>query len=238
MLFYQPVKSERFFSQGRKYDSIDWGNFEQIVGAFRTRIEDWYIQPGTELRKASWDNSFALMAIDCLLIDTLSQFYYGKISSTRGTFKKYVRNLLPEFRVKLPEKIQARPMRRAHRKGASSKGKLRPKKPEFYETFADVLYHCFRCGILHEAHIVGCGGLAVLNGKMVDVDPDTCTLYRNGSACPTVRMDPTVIFDGVEALFHNYLAQLLDPDPEYNPRRKKFKRKFTDCIGIDITNVT
>jgi hypothetical protein len=236
MLFYQPVKSERFFSTEKKYDAIDWTNFQEIVTAFKVRIDEWYIHPGEELRK-KWDYAFALMAINCLLLDTLSQFYYGKVTSSRAVFKKYVRKKMPAFRVKLPEKIEERPSRRKHRKAATTKPKLKPKKPEHFEDFADVLYHCFRCGILHEAHIAGCGGLAGLGGKMVDIDPDVCTLYRDGSTCPTVRMDPGIIFDEVKKLLDTYVADLFDPDPKKNIRRKKFKRKFTDCIGIDINSV-
>lgn len=234
MLFYQPVQSERFFSAGKKYESINWNDFKQIVGAFKTRVEDWYIRPAEELRKASWDYSFALMAIDCLLIDTLSQFHYGKVVSTRGTFKRYVRKKLKPFRADLPTKIKERPSRRKRRKSATPK--LKPQKQKYYEDFADILYHCFRCGILHEAHITGCGGLSGLGGKMVDVDPDTSTMYRDGKPCPTVRMDPTAIFDEVRKLFDQYIADLLDSHPKFEVRRKKFKRKFTDCIGIDITN--
>ena len=236
VIFYQPVQSERFFSAGVKYDAINWNDFKQVVAAFKTRIEDWYIRPAGELRKASWDYSFALMAINCLLIDALSQFHYGKVTGTRGIFKKYVRKKLPAFRATLPQKIQERPTRRKHRKSAATKPKLKPQKPEYFEDFADVLYHCFRCGILHEAHIAGCGGLAGLNGKMVDVDPDVCTRYRDGSDCPTVRMDPTAIFDEVRKLFDQYLNDLVDPNPKLDPRRRKFKRKFTDCIGVNIKN--
>ena len=232
MLFYKPVPDQRFFSAGKKYDSITWNDFKQVVDAFKARIEDWYIKPAEALRIASWDNSFALMAIDCLLIDTLSQFHYGKVVSSRGTFKRYVRKKLKPFCADLPEKIRKRPTRRKRRKAPTTKPK--PQRQEYYEDFADVLYHCFRCGILHEAHIAGCGGLAGLGGKMVDIDPDTCTTYRDGKPCPTVLMDPTAIFDAVRKLFDQYLSDLLKSGKKFNARRKSFKRKFTDCIGIDI----
>lgn len=233
VLFYRPVQDQRFFSAGKKYDSIDWDDFKEVVEAFKTRIDDWYIKPAEELRKATWDFSFALMAIDCLLIDTLSQFHYGKIVGTRGIFKRYVRKKLKPFRDDLPNKIKIRPSRRKRRKSATPA--LKPLKQDYFEDFADVLYHCFRCGILHEAHITGCGGLAGLGGKMVDVDPDTCTLYRDSKPCPTVRMDPTTIFDEVKKLFQEYISDLLNPASKFDARRRKFKRKFTDCIGIDVT---
>lgn len=235
-VFYQPVQSKRFFSRGIKYSDIDWTDFRRIVAAFKERIEDWYIRPAEEPRRASWDFSFALMVIDCLLIDTLSQFHYGQNSSSRGTFKKYIRRRLPDFRAKLPTPIQKRPERRKRRKARTTP--LAPLNPRYYKTFADILYHCFRCGILHDAHITLCGGLAGLGGKLVDIDPDVCTKYRDGSDCPTVRMDPTVIFDEVKKLFNDYIATLLDPDSKNDVRRSKFKKKFKYSIGIDITQAS
>lgn len=227
MIFYHAVQDKRFFSAGKKYNSIIWNDFKQVVNAFKTRIEDWYIKPAELLRNTSWDNSFALMAINCLLIDALSQFHYGKTSSSRGVFKKFTRRRLPAFREKLSIEIRQRQDRK-------QKDKRKPNKKAPFKTYADVLYHCFRCGILHDAHITLCGGLAGLDAKMVDTDTDVCTTYRDGKQCPTVRMDPTVIFDEVRKLFDQYLSDLLNPDKKFDTRRKKFKRKFTDCIGVDI----
>lgn len=234
VLFYRPVQDQRFFSAGRKYDSINWNDFKEIVRAFQIRIEDWYIKPAEELRKASWDYSFSIMAIDCLLIDALSQFHYGQFRSSRTLFCKYARKKISGMRKRLPEPIAIRPERRANRK--SPKSSRKPAKTKYLKTYADSLYFAFRCGVLHEAHIAGCGGLAGLGGKLADIDPDICTRYRDGSECPTIRMDPTAILDDLQRVFNQYISDILDPDPTFEPRRRKFKRKFTACIGIDITN--
>jgi hypothetical protein len=230
-MFYQPVKDQRFFCVGNKYDQINWRDFREVVKAFRMKLQEWYLVPA-DLLRPNWDHAFSLMAINCLLIDALSQYYYGQRASGRSTFKKFVRRKLPEFRAELPEPIRENPSRRKRRKAPTTK--LKPQKTKYLYTFADVLYVAFRCGILHEAHTALCGGLAGLGGKMCDVDTDVCTRYRDGSDCPTVRMDPQVIYDALKVIINDYLDELIDPNPKYEPRRRKFKHKFKASFGIDV----
>ena len=77
MPFYNPVKENRWFRAEKKYSDIKWGDFKEVVAEFTGRIEDWYIKPAETLQKASGHYSFAIMALNCLLIDALSQYYFG-----------------------------------------------------------------------------------------------------------------------------------------------------------------
>ena len=230
-MFYQPVRNQRFFHSRQLYSEIDWQDFRAVVDAFRKKLHEWYLAPA-EMLRPNWDHAFALMAMNCLLIDALSQYYYGKRASARSAFKKFACQKLPEFRRKLPKPIQENPGRRKRRKASTPR--LRPVKPRLLKTFADVLYVAFRCGILHEAHVSLCGGLAGLGGKMCDVDPDICTNYRDRSPCPTVRMDPHAIYDELKKVIDQYLADLADPDPKQDVRRRHFKHKFKASFGIDL----
>jgi hypothetical protein len=225
-MFYQPVRTERYFHSCARYSEIDWQDFRAVVEAFRLMIREWYLAPADELRK-TWDHAFSLMAINCLLIDALSQYYYGKRESSQTFFKRFARTRLPAFRAKLPEPIrQPQPRRK--------KGAKKSRRAKDLETYADVLYVAFRCGILHEAHVLLCGGLAGLGGKLCDVDPDICTMYRDGSDCPSVRMDPAVIYDDLKKVIDRYLADLVDPAPAKEVRRRYFKHKFKASFGIDL----
>jgi hypothetical protein len=230
-MFYQPVQNKRFFHSREEYSKIAWQDFRSVVDAFRKKLGEWYLAPA-DLLRPNWDHAFGLMAMNCLLIDALSQYYYGKRASARSVFKKFACLKLPEFRATLPEPIRENPGRRKRRK--TSMPRLKPVKPRFFKTFADVLYVAFRCGILHEAHVALCGGLAGLGGKMCDVDPDICTTYRDGSPCPTVRVDPQVIYDALNKVIDQYLADLVDPDPRHDVRRRHFKHKFKASFGIDL----
>ena len=76
----QSSQASRYFSKEVRYSQVDWSSLDQIVDAFRQRILDWYAEPAAELPK-NGHFAFAVMAFNCLLIDTLSQFVGGKHSS-------------------------------------------------------------------------------------------------------------------------------------------------------------
>jgi hypothetical protein len=135
-MFYQPVQNQRFFHSRELYSRIDWQDFRAVVDAFRKKPHEWYLAPA-DLLRPNWDHAFALMAMNCLLIDELSQYYYGKRASARSVFKKFACLKLPESRAKLPEPIRENPGRRKRRKTATPR--LKPVKPRFFKTYADVL---------------------------------------------------------------------------------------------------
>ncbi|HEC36343.1 MAG TPA: hypothetical protein ENI39_07400 [Anaerolineae bacterium] len=81
-------------------------------------------------------SGFAVMALDCLLIETLQQFYEGKAETPRGQSGKYFRRFL-----------------------------TRTSFSEFFDTKkADVFYSSIRCGILHQAEIKGTSRILIRSG--------------------------------------------------------------------------
>lgn len=221
MLSYRPVEQHRYFYPGTRYDAITWSNFAEAVKAFHRKISDWYIAPAEVIHKAGFDHAFALMALTCQLTDTLSQYYFGTTKSSQKTFKDFLTEVLTPFDTLLPQPI----------KYINPKGQL-----DQLKTFADVFYVGFRCGILHECHVPLYGGLAgqdQLQGRMFDIDPEVCTKYDDGTDCPTVRMDPTVIYPAVKAVFETYTKNLVDGDQQFDPLRASFKNKFFASFGVN-----
>jgi hypothetical protein len=213
-MFHRPVQApDRHFSRSNLYVNIDWARLSSIVPAFMDRITDWYIGPGSALA-ADWHNAFAVMAIDCLLIDTLAQFDQGEPESNGRMFVDYVKDKLPEFAPNLPAPIR------------------RPTRHDL-ETGADVLYSGFRCGIVHEAHIPPYAAINPEPGIVRYVASGHAT-YADGSNCPAVFVDPIRLFRKLEGVFEEYIANLLDPDPAHDRLRRMFKRKFTSNYVIDI----
>jgi len=224
MVSYRPVRKHRYIYQGKLYEDITWDNLAEVIEAFHWKINEWYIVPADGILKAGFDQAFSLMALTCMLIDTLSQYYLGQTKSSQTTFKDFLKETIPPFDTALPQPIDY----------TNPRG-----NPDQLETYADVLYVGFRCGILHECHIPLYGGLAgqdQLGGKMFDVDSDICTKYDDGRDCPTVRMDPTLIYPAVKAAFDRYISDLLNNDPKFNVRRDQFKPKFFPSFGEDLTN--
>jgi hypothetical protein len=215
-MFHRPVNTpDRYFSRSILYVSIDWTKMDSIVQAFMERITDWYIGPGSTLA-ADWHNAFAVMAIDCLLIDTLAQFEKGEPESSGAMYVDYVKRKLPEFAPNLPAPIR------------------RPTRPDLV-TGADVLYAGFRCGIVHEAHIPP---FAAINPEpgIVRYVASGHARYADGTDCTAVFVDPIRLFRKLETIFEEYIHNLLDR--AQTTLRNMFKRKFTSNYGIDITGAT
>lgn len=222
MPFYIPVQNARAFRRMTRYDQINWNDFTAVVDAFHGRIDDWYILPTKELinHKDGGHYSFAVMALNCLLIDTMSQFYYGLLTSSGKKFKDFVRDRIPKLAGNLPTQIN-QPVSPHNHNG------------DPLSTYEEVLYTGFRCGILHQAHVPLYGVLSGVPTPFAFQNNGT-TQYAAGPDCPSVICHPRKVFGEVETAFLQYLDDLLNPDPKFNGLRQHFKTKFEDSFGVTI----
>lgn len=250
-MFYEPVKEQRYFERDRRYDSINWGDFGDIVQAWSRRIDGWYVDPVKVLldrdlgrwqrRLLQWITgrrnpghfAFTVMAISCLMIDTLSQYRFGKTTSNGWDFKQFVRDHLQNYAASLPANIWH------YDDGHNSQGRE-------LTDYADVLWHGYRCGILHQAHApLYCGIVPGHSGP--NFEPVDHAIYGPravnsisvpGTDCPVVSLCPEHLFDEVDRFLGAYVQQLVDPAPRHDTVRDHFKHKFQDNFGIDISTAT
>ena len=222
MPFYTPVQNARAFRRMTRYDQINWNDFTAVVDAFHGRIDDWYILPTKELinHKDGGHYAFAVMALNCLLIDTMSQFYYGLLTSSGKKFKDFVRDRIPKLAGNLPTQIN-QPVSPHNHNG------------DPLSTYEEVLYTGFRCGILHQAHVPLYGVLSGVPTPFAFQNNGT-TQYAAGPDCPSVICHPRKVFEEVETALLQYLDDLLNPDPKFNGLRQHFKTKFEDSFGVTI----
>lgn len=210
---FRPVLENRWFNKEKTYRQVNWESFPDIVYEFHARIYTWYIEPIKALHKASGHYGFAAMALNCLLVDTLSQYYFGKPQSTKTDFKKFVRIMLPEFTTQLPQPIVV------------------SNQVTLYDV-ADVLYHGYRCGILHEAHIPLYGMIGGAGGEIFEVLDLGYTTYDNGSSCPSVVFNPWRFAEAIEDYFKEYTRTLLEG--ANNALETNFRQKFSISFGVNI----
>jgi hypothetical protein len=135
--------------------SPDW---EAAIGIFERRIRERYIDPIDHLISAEQTKrpterkfGFAILGLDCLVVETLSAFIDG-LEDTEGrsksAFRKFMRN------------------------------RMRFKDIFTTDEIADQFYKEFRCGILHQAEVGGesrvwsVGPLLQINGKALTVNRD------------------------------------------------------------------
>ncbi len=109
------------------WKNLDFSNndshvWEEAVKIFFDRIDGRFLTPVKKIESSSF-SGFVVLAIDCLLIETLYQFYNG----LDETGKNHQRVFWFFFR-------------------NSSRF-----KPPFTRTKAELFYSHFRCGILHQA---------------------------------------------------------------------------------------
>ena len=216
----QTAQASRYFSKEVRYSQIDWSSLDGIVDAFKQRILDWYSEPAAELAK-NGHFAFAVMALNCLQIDTLSQFVSGKDSSDASEFKKFIRGRLPSvYSCQLRTSIQ-------HDDGSRQKT---------LTDVADVLYHGYRCGILHQAHIPPYGGVDPGASHAAQVIIPGLAKYKStGLNCPMVTLNPLLLLNDVRAAFEQYLSELKDRDTKHDQLRANFKSKFSSSFGVDVT---
>src|SRR5574337_1186869 len=110
------------------HNSKDWC---EAIGIFDKRIRARYLEPVDLLLRAEkhakyrWRFGFTVLAIDCLLVETLQAFRLG-LRDTKRRSKEMCRQFLTE-----------RPRFRKH----------------FDEPRAEAFYDFVRCGIVHQAEV-------------------------------------------------------------------------------------
>jgi len=98
----------------------------KAINIFEDRIKGRFFEFIDKIKKFEF-GGFAVMALDCLLIETLQQFYEGKARTPERESKKYFKNFL-------------------------TRGVF---KDYFKEKMPDMFYEQVRNGILHQAEIKG-----------------------------------------------------------------------------------
>ncbi len=252
--FYEPVQNQRFFERQRRYSEINWTDFRDVLHAWERRINGWYIESievmldrdlkGWKRSVVGWLTSrpssghyaFTVMSVTCLLIDALSQYRYGELSSEGSHFKSFVESCLPCYSGMLPTEI----WHYDHK--YSTNGKKLTK-------YSEVLWNGYRCGILHQAHApLYCG--IIPGTSPPQFEATNHARYGSGASnpsnvigadCPMTNICPEHLFGEVKVFLAGYLSDLSDPIATHdtaNGIRTLFKKKFSDSFGVDISAAT
>lgn len=75
-----------------RYNQVNWNDENAAINKFKEQLEEWYIEPIESLLKDSRHYGFAVVALTCILIDTLAQYYEGKELSREQFFKEFLRS--------------------------------------------------------------------------------------------------------------------------------------------------
>lgn len=73
-------------------DDVPTPEWERIIGAFERRVSERFLRPIDELLRASESEiraGFAILTLDCVLIDMIESFREGRTSTGEGTAKSF-----------------------------------------------------------------------------------------------------------------------------------------------------
>lgn len=217
---YKPVKTKRLFTKNVYFNEIKWNNWNEVISRFEQQLRWWYVSPIQFLSKHKDHAGFPVVALCCLLLDTLSQYEYGLESSDSRAFRKFVRTWMNKWCTPFKSSIRIWDERR--------------KKELQANDFADVLWSGFRCGILHESH----GPLYCRLWETADLfeyaENGYATYADTGADCPVVSLNPGVFANEACEIFHRVIKRLKNPTNV--GLHANFKKKFLVSYGIDIGN--
>jgi len=164
--------------------SHDWNRAIEI---FKSRIESRYLEPINFLIKEDEQRSsierrygFSILAIDCLLIETLQAFREG-LTNTKGKSIDMFVNFLTQ---------------------------KKHFRQHFNKQQAERFYYDFRCGILHQAEVMGDALLWSIG------------MVRGEKADGTPYINRTKIHDFIKRELALYCEELMDKD------NKKIRKNF------------
>lgn len=134
------------------YRVMDWSNamrsddWVKMVAIFRDRLDGRFLEPVDHIAAAPEIGEFAgfsIMALDCLLVETLNQFYQGLDETPRGHKEQFWKFFCAS------EHFQ----------------------PDFTKEVSDIFYSHVRCGLLHQAQTKKGTLIRADQGKMVNPAP-------------------------------------------------------------------
>lgn len=215
------IVGERWFNSNKKYSEIDFQNFREVVDNFEIKIKDWYIDQAdlfVDGKETSKDAGFAISTFSCLLIDCLSQYEAGEFESCRSMYIDYLKAYWNDLGVSFSIPIN------------TTRGNI--------NNVAEAIYSGLRCGILHEANVAIYVGLGEVSGSSIYRYEESGDIeYVRGVNCPFVLIDPNKLYKIVRTRFYEYIDELKDKDAKYNNLREKFKKKFDNSFGQNISIV-
>ena len=82
------LEKKYLFSPEDEFQYLDLSDFSSIIDAFERRIVGWFLKPIEQLLGDD-NNLFVITAIECMLVDALGGFWFGK-DTTGNDFKTFL----------------------------------------------------------------------------------------------------------------------------------------------------
>lgn len=210
---------EKAFNNRFHYVDLYLSKFDDLVLKFEDRIKYWYLKPVRDLiKKKIESNSFLIIQTVCVIIDLLSQYWYGSPSSDHNKYKEFLKIIRPSFKSKIIPSLK-------YYQWDSSK---KVWKEKLIADYAEAFYIIFRCGLLHNAMIMDCGRIS---GKNIVKKSVKLRKWKHGTKKGReIAINPILLLNSLERFFATYIKKLLNPKEEII--RENFAKKFEYDFGV------
>lgn len=223
---------KRIISPGIHAKDIVGMNFEDVINVFELRIKNFFfklgdlifkkINPKIFFRRKDTDYGFLLICISCIILDMLSLYNAKNLKDTNKT--RFTSYILDNF--------HSSEFKKKFSRGFIKYFRFKTKKFETenanQKNYAEVLWECFRNGILHGAIVMPYGSY--------DLTPNNITqdkYWKNSKiehACLVIN--PNHLYSSVKDHFFNYTLKLRNP--KNTTLREYFKNRFEKEFGFVI----
>ena len=212
---------EKTFCRRYLYQDLNPNDLSDTIAKFEERIKYWFFKPTKDLIKKNIEaNNFFAIIIVCIIIDLLSQYWYGLPSSNGEKYKDFLKIFMRSFQSKIKPPLKYSSYNQKGKTWAVIK----------LQDYAQAFYHIFRCSLLHNAMIGDCGrisGKSILK-KSIKLRSWRCRNKKGRE----IAVNPILLLKNLEVFFNRYIKKLHDAN-EKNLRRN-FVKKFEWDFGITI----
>lgn len=189
-----------YFSPQNTFMSLHFDNKKGLINAFYSRIEGFYIKPAIKLDGTF--EAFASGALCVCAIDILARLEYGDNTGVGDRFKKWVRAYLKSDFNDFGNEV---------------------KQYHQHVTFDDILYECFRNGLVHEG--------VIKQGFQFSYETGKKLFYVESEI---VVINPKVLLSKVYDSLNVFVKKLKDDDALF----EKFSKQLHKDLKKDITDIT
>ncbi len=210
------------FAPNLKYKDLKNINYKTMVGIFKDRLNGWYFNAGGQLsekHKEIGGSNFVAMILDCVIIDLLSQYYYGLEVSNGSKFIKFFRENLAICNHRLNKPIESC---NYYEYGGGWKRII------IKET-AEAVFYGFRCGLIHSGRILEYGRINELY-----LEPIVIKEWDSDKNKYDVHINPALLLKEIKKAFEIYVEKLLGSRDTV--LKNNFIKKIRLDYGIDLSD--
>lgn len=205
-----------------KYKEVFGGDYtyKKSIIDFENRVEKWYFSVAERIAVINSSEeglsgaNFSVLMFDCMIIDLLSQYYYGLEKSKGCKFKSFFDTKLNNYNKKIDPSIRS----------CSFRGNIW--KPEEIQTIADALWHGFRCGVLHSGRILEYGRINEKFETAINITP-----WESDDSKQDITINAFSLLKELKKVFKNYIDDLKN---NHNQEKQNFIKKFRFDYGVTL----